>query len=79
MSYDNPIIGFEHKGSQFCGFNYILKNGEKSSLPLKYSGGKNYQTVKIFPPGAIVRKVVMNAGGVAGMINGVQFFDKDDN
>lgn len=77
LSYDNPIVGFVQKSNtQFNGFNYITAKGDKSTLPLKYSGDQGY-TDKVIPKNAIVRKVVMNAGGAAGMMNGVSFFDED--
>lgn len=43
MSYFNPIVGFQHAPKcVFHGFNYILKDGNKSDLELNYNGYEHY-------------------------------------
>lgn len=75
MSYDNPIVGFQHGiVGAYHGFNYILQDGTRSALPLNYQPAVQYCDVKITKDKQ-VRRVVMNAGGKEGMINGVEFYD----
>lgn len=79
MSFDNPIVGFQHGITGFFyGFNYILQDGSRSDLALKYNNNPSVYVDATIQKNQVVRRVVMNAGGAAGMMNGVQFFDEED-
>lgn len=79
MSFENPLVGFQHAfESNFHGMNYICANGDRSNLALKYQPAVCYSDKSLSKAEiAQVRKVVMNAGGAAGMVNGIEFFDAD--
>lgn len=77
LNFDNYIIGFVHKPGRWNGMNFIMSNGMKSNLPQNASyGSGSWTEVRIFPPDAIVKKVIMHGNYQYG---GVQFFDRDGN
>ena len=61
LSFDNYIIGFIHKPGRWNGVNIIMSNGTRSTLAQNSSyGNQPWQEVRIHPPNAIVKRVVMH-------------------
>lgn len=62
LSYENNIVGFIHKFTKpnwFHGVNVIMSNGDQSDVPPYDGKHDGWQSVRIRPEGAQVRKVVM--------------------
>jgi hypothetical protein len=74
LEYENNIIGFMQNPGSWNGVNVIMSDGLGSDLPYKNSNEKTYSEVKINPPEAVVRKVIMWGNHE---FSGVQFFDKN--
>ena len=52
-----------------------MSNANNSNLPLTHWGASNYTEVRINPPAAIVRKIILNVYKSDLLIGGVEFFD----
>lgn len=76
LIYDNFVVGFVQRSGGSQGMNVIMKNGQKSDLPLNSSKG-NWTEVRIEPANAITRKVVVCFDVATSRLSGIQFFDKD--
>ena len=52
-----------------------MSNGNNSKLPMEYFSDANYTEVRINPPDAKVRKVILNVYESNLCIGGIELFD----
>ena len=60
LSFDNYIVGLLQATNNAFGFNVLMSNGNNSKLPLTTWGESSYTEVRINPPNAKVRKIILS-------------------
>ena len=52
-----------------------MSNSNNSNMPMTYWGAAAYSEVRINPPGAIIRKIILIVCPIDLHIAGIEFFD----
>ncbi len=74
LSYDNPIVGFEHTPDRAVGLNLIMLNGNRTGLPWHPLYQKQDSLI---PLGAEVRKAVIYYYSPTTQLGGITLYDAE--